>query len=777
MAGRRRFFRQSYSRSVYIEWLLLLAFLLSLTWAAGALRLLERFDQTLYDAGLGLWSRAPTEQVVIVEIDDDSLQQIGRWPWRRVIHAAILNKLTEADVAAVGMDVIFAEAEQSETLGDALLAEAMQRNGKVVLPVFTAALGGQLQEIPPLPVFTQVAAGMGQIHGELDGDGLLRKAYLKEGRATADKLHFAPALLGVARAPAPRLPGMRIATDPTAGWQRDYALQVPYAGPPGTFRHISVIALLRGDVPKHLLQGKIVLLGATATGMGDMYPTPVSGKSQAMSGVEIHANIIDALLNGIDIRVSSTGQQLLYNTLPWLLAMLSFLFLSPRYTLIVTGSLAAGVLLLSAFSLRVGQIWLPPSAALLGLSLCYPLWSWRRLEASMNFMRGEVAALNREALRLPGVLPDVSSAETMLLDPVAAQIIEVRDATERMENWRHFVEDVLRNQSDGLLMVDEQGRILLANPNAAGFLGYAATAALRSKNLEETLARFPCTQEGGWGKLIRQAKGESVVQAETHTGAGQDLLVSIIATRSELNRPVGWVINFTDITGLKEAERQRQQMLDFLSHDMRAPQASILALLQSESERPTAEHAALHEKVAAHARRTLHLANQFMQLSRAENLRSDQFEELDLATLMHDAVDEIWPQAEAARIRIQRDFLLDEASVSGEPRLLFRALVNLLSNAVKHSPAESTVRCVLRRQGDEYRCEVVDQGDGIAAEDLSRIFQRFIRLENAKRRDGAGLGLALVDMVARKHRGRIEVASRLGKGSRFSLCLPIRSTQ
>jgi PAS domain S-box-containing protein len=635
-----------------------------------------------------------------------------------------------------------------------------------------------VQEVPPLPLFVQAAAGVGQIHGELDQDGVLRSIYLKEGSSAANKLHFAPTLLSVARGSQLALPGARLQSDPAAGWQRDYQFQIPYVGAPGTFRQISVISLLRGDVPKHFLRGKIVLVGATATGMGDLYPTPVSGKSQAMAGVEIHANIIDALLNHIDVRLSASGMQLAYAVLPWFLAMISFLYFGPRQALTMTAGLGLGVILMSVLSLRFGQIWLPPSAALMGLALCYPLWSWRRLEASMGFMRGEVFALNREASRLPGVLPEVSAESNMtMVDPVAAQIIEVHEATERMESWRHFVEDVLRNQSDGLLMVDGQGRILLANPNAAAFLGYGATAALRSKPLDETLARFPCAQAGGWASMIQQAQGDYVVQAETHTKQGQDLLVSIIATRSELNRPVGWVINLTDISRLKDSERQRQQMLDFLSHDMRAPQASILALLQSENERPSESHGALHEKIAANAQRTLHLANQFMQLSRAENLRAEQLEELDLVTLMHDAIDEVWPQAEAARIKIQRDFLLSDATVSGEPRLLFRALVNLLSNAIKHSPAESTIRCVLRRQGEDFRCEIIDHGEGIRAEDLPRIFQRFIRLENAKHHDGAGLGLALVDMVVRKHRGRIEVASKLGKGSRFSLCLPMQLTQ
>ncbi|MFT5174858.1 MAG: signal transduction histidine kinase [Gammaproteobacteria bacterium] len=139
-----------------------------------------------------------------------------------------------------------------------------------------------------------------------------------------------------------------------------------------------------------------------------------------------------------------------------------------------------------------------------------------------------------------------------------------------------------------------------------------------------------------------------------------------------------------------------------------------------------------------------------------------------------DALDSVWPQAEAKSIELDPRIEVDEARVSGDAALLGRVLVNLLTNAVKYSPAGASVGIELMQEGSEICCCVFDTGYGIAPQDLEHLFdsyQRIERQEHATER-GIGLGLAFVEATVKRHGGRIEVASELNKGSRFSVILP-----
>jgi signal transduction histidine kinase len=120
-------------------------------------------------------------------------------------------------------------------------------------------------------------------------------------------------------------------------------------------------------------------------------------------------------------------------------------------------------------------------------------------------------------------------------------------------------------------------------------------------------------------------------------------------------------------------------------------------------------------------------------------------------------------------------FAPEAALTRGVRDVLFRVFINLLGNAIKYSPESTRVECTIEPGGDRWRCTFADQGYGVAPEDLPRLFDRFERLEAAKRRGerGAGLGLAFVKTAIEKHGGRIEVESEVGKGSRFVVFLPV----
>ena len=149
--------------------------------------------------------------------------------------------------------------------------------------------------------------------------------------------------------------------------------------------------------------------------------------------------------------------------------------------------------------------------------------------------------------------------------------------------------------------------------------------------------------------------------------------------------------------------------------------------------------------------------------------------ELDLGSLLQDAVDEFWASAQKRDIALDLRLPLPVAYIRGDQTLLMRALCNLIDNAIKYSPAQTRIECGIDEEPGFWRVGIRDQGLGIAAEDLSRLFEPFSRVGIETRGDvgGAGLGLAFVRTVAERHGGSVDVSSELGAGSVFTLRLPI----
>jgi signal transduction histidine kinase len=295
--------------------------------------------------------------------------------------------------------------------------------------------------------------------------------------------------------------------------------------------------------------------------------------------------------------------------------------------------------------------------------------------------------------------------------------------------------------------------------------------ALRGRLLAEELAPLRIAGDRTWDDVAAAAPAS----VEARHADGRDLLLNLVPCTTHEGRRIGLIVRLADITALKEAERQREKLLRFLSHDMRSPQVSILMLValarHSQAPPPPTETFAQIER---YARQTLAFADDFVQLARAQARAGAELEPLDLAAVARDAADEAWPQARAKEIRIERALDVENAWVRGDRQLVARALANLLSNAIKYSPVGTSIRLGLERRDGGIACTVADEGEGIPAEALPRLFEPFQRfaVDRHPEVDGSGLGLAFVKAAAEKHGGRVSVDSTPGRGSLFTLWIP-----
>ncbi|HGY10609.1 MAG TPA: HAMP domain-containing histidine kinase [Oceanithermus profundus] len=227
------------------------------------------------------------------------------------------------------------------------------------------------------------------------------------------------------------------------------------------------------------------------------------------------------------------------------------------------------------------------------------------------------------------------------------------------------------------------------------------------------------------------------------------------------------------IAAERAADRHRRELVAGVSHDLRTPLAVLSGYLE------TLEHAG--DGLSAEER-TRYLAAARAQAERLARMTEDLFtlarlesgawpfepEPLALAELVQDVALEWKPRFEAAGVKLEPAPPPGPLPVQGDAGLLERALVNLLANALAHTPAGGRVRITLEAANGEARVSVEDQGPGIDAADLARVFDRGF----SKQGGGAGLGLAIAQQAARLHGGRVEVESERGRGSRFVLVLP-----
>lgn len=287
---------------------------------------IERLELLIYDTRYKIRGHTPPpKEVVIVGIDDKSLQKIGRWPWDRDKVAHLIDILKDMGAKVIMLDIIFSEPSSK----DAILAQSIKKAGNVVVPVVFEFMGEKRElkdqilfdhSIPiirdannfdifkpieaknvlmPLNEFVQGAAALGYINMVPDKDGVLRweilaLAYDGEMFPTVD-LQCARLFLDLPMEAMSlkAATGMQLGNDfiPTDFWNR--AL-IHYYGPEGTIPHISVVDIFEGKVNPSAVEGKIALVGATAVGIYDLRVTPTS---PAMPGIEKHASVMGSAIN------------------------------------------------------------------------------------------------------------------------------------------------------------------------------------------------------------------------------------------------------------------------------------------------------------------------------------------------------------------------------------------------------------------------------------------------------------------------------------------------
>jgi two-component system phosphate regulon sensor histidine kinase PhoR len=348
------------------------------------------------------------------------------------------------------------------------------------------------------------------------------------------------------------------------------------------------------------------------------------------------------------------------------------------------------------------------------------------------------------------------------------------DQTNAPENLAvsSLLEATLAGMREGLLVVDKDMRVVASNP-AAHKLFNPSIATLKSQRLTE-LTRNPAI----YGAFADGLQGieRSGVKVETHGPERQvfDLRVVPIGNRNG-HGAEGALGVFFDITRTERLENIRQEFLSNVSHELRTPLTSIIAFVE------TLETGAMEDPESAqrflsiirkNASRMHSLIDDILELTAIEggNVRL-RAAPVELYTL----VEEVCASFAAQHVTLQNN-VPPEVMVYADERRLEQMLTNLIENGIKFSREHGTV-AISYESGERDKILVQDNGDGIPAQHLERLFERFYRVDRARSREmgGTGLGLAIVKHLALLHGGEVTVTSEVGKGTTFTIHLPIRT--
>ncbi len=459
--------------------------------------------------------------------------------------------------------------------------------------------------------------------------------------------------------------------------------------------------------------------------------------------------------SGSSLRYSETLQvTMLYVALPSssadkvmlrLALPLDYLDAAKRSLHVMLGSTVVVVLLLAlAFS------------ALLSNLISRPLRTMA--EVAARFGAGE------RGVRMPSHGHDEIGYLARVLNQMATRLEEQMDS---LASERQRLDAILGGMGEGVMVLDPQGVITLVNPALRAQLGLAGDLVGKA--------------------LIEINRHPDLLQAyDQHRATGTEVTGEVTLPNSKtilsthwmpLGQHQGTVVVLHDISELKRVEAIRRDFVANASHELRTPVAVIKGyaetLLDGGLQDPDRSRQFV-SIIASHTERLTNLINDILTLSKLESKETAlELLPLDIGALLRKAGLLLAEHARQHGIDLTIDCPADLPRALADYTRLEQVLLNLLDNAIKYTPSGGSVTISAVQHDQRIAIAVSDTGLGIPAKDLSRIFERFYRVDEARCREqgGTGLGLSIVKHIVQLHGGEIQVASEPGKGSTFTVFL------
>jgi two-component system sensor histidine kinase ResE len=334
------------------------------------------------------------------------------------------------------------------------------------------------------------------------------------------------------------------------------------------------------------------------------------------------------------------------------------------------------------------------------------------------------------------------------------------------------IENILANMTEGVLAVDGENRVILANEAISNTLQVEP-----AEILNRPVSELPCCPglAGLFGAVVQSGEPRS---AEFEMNGGKTFVLAHLAPlRDAAGGSYGAVGVLQDITELRKLELLRRDFVANVSHELRTPLTSIQGFLEALMDGTIGESQARDRYLKVIHQETLRLNRLIHELLDLALIESGkvcwELNPIDVPSLVSRVLLKMGPQMEQQQVKVEPETPADLPLMLGNEDRIEQVLTNLVENAVRYSPPGSVIIIRATEQEGNITVEVTDQGPGIPPEDLPHIWERFHRVDKSRSRSfgGTGLGLAIVMQIIEAHGGRVKAQSEVGRGSTFSFTL------
>ncbi|HUG74064.1 MAG TPA: ATP-binding protein [Acidimicrobiia bacterium] len=375
--------------------------------------------------------------------------------------------------------------------------------------------------------------------------------------------------------------------------------------------------------------------------------------------------------------------------------------------------------------------------------------------------RRSAAAVDDALRRVSGSVPRKRRAIAL-----ASALDALERSTASAQRERGRLAGAVHTAPLGILITDDAGEVISANPAAERFLG---------SRLGEAVAEVRVRQ------AVEKAIGSRrAVEVEVELYTPVRSVIEVTAVPLDFGvESIGAVAFIVDVTDERRVLAMRRDFIANVSHELKTPLAALAVLAETLAAGvgDLATVTALAGRVESEAHRLAELVDDILDLSQAEAIEV-RHKPVPIAAVMGEIETQFADLAADRGVALVVEPVPEEALVSGDRRQLRTMIANLVDNAIKYSAAgegrKPDVRVSVVVDGGRVRVSVTDEGIGVSEAHLDRIFERFYRVDRARSRQtgGTGLGLSIVRHIARTHRGDVTVTSTEGVGSTFAVDLP-----
>lgn len=349
---------------------------------------------------------------------------------------------------------------------------------------------------------------------------------------------------------------------------------------------------------------------------------------------------------------------------------------------------------------------------------------------------------------------------------------QLRRAQATTEGERQKLSSVLSNMTDGVIATDRKGHVILMNEPASRLIGYEFEE-VKDKNIIDVLELAERIKD------IGQLHNEGVILID-FSDENQDLILrssfSIVLDENEAVN--GFITVLSDVTEQEKVEQERREFVANVSHELRTPLTTMKSYLEALTD------GAWEDKEIAprflqvtqnETERMIRLVNDLLQLSKMDNKEHHFTKQIvNMVPFIHSIIDRFEIQ-KPEHIVFEREIEDEAIYVEMDPDKITQVFDNILSNAMKYSPEGGTIAIKTHNDSKEISISVTDEGVGIPKGKVSKIFERFYRVDKARSRNlgGTGLGLAIAKEMIDAHHGRIWATSKEGQGTTVIFTLPV----